>query len=67
MQIEEKSILEIRTTSRGEGCTHIGPYEMLSWQQLGLSEWEQLDLTACLLPEETLLFQEKGSGCRMFN
>jgi len=38
------------------------PYELFSWQQLSLSEWEQLDMTACLLPEEALLFQEKGSG-----
>lgn len=39
--------------------TPILPCEMLSWQQLGSSGWEQFDATACWLPEES------GSGCRM--
>lgn len=46
--------------------TPILPYDMLSWQQLGLSEWEQLDVTACWLPEEALPFQNRR-GCRMFS
>lgn len=47
--------------------TPILPSEMLNWQQLGSSEWEQLDVTACWLPEEALPFQENGSGCGMLN